>query len=101
MIELLAGVLPGGAVLGQCESKKAAKSWGHTLIAIDPEAFVDDFPAKAAAVLAAVKASGPNIRLPGESSAKTATPTSPAGSRSTPACSSSAWASRPARASPS
>ena len=27
MIELLAGVLPGGAVLGMCESKKTAKSW--------------------------------------------------------------------------
>ena len=27
MVELLAGVLPGAAVLGQCESKKAAKNW--------------------------------------------------------------------------
>lgn len=71
-VELLAGVLSGGAVLGQCESKKVAKSWGHTLIAIQPEALVDDFEAKAASVLAAVKASGPSIRLPGESSAKTA-----------------------------
>ena len=34
-VELLAGVLSGGAVLGQ-ESKLAAKSWGHTLIAINP-----------------------------------------------------------------
>ena len=35
-VELLAGALSGGAVLGQCESKKAAKSWGHTFIAIQP-----------------------------------------------------------------
>ena len=34
-VELLAGVLSGGAVLGQ-ESKLAAKSWGHTIIAINP-----------------------------------------------------------------
>ena len=61
-VEMLAGVLSGGAVLGQCESKKAAKNWGHTLIAIDPAMLVDDFDAKAASVLQAVKASGPNIR---------------------------------------
>lgn len=71
-VELLAGVLSGGAVLGQCESKKVAKSWGHTMIAIKPELLVDDFEGKAASVLAAVKASGPSIRLPGESSARTA-----------------------------
>ena len=47
MIELLAGVLPGGAVLGECSSKKEAKSWGHTLIAIRPELLVDDFESKA------------------------------------------------------
>mmetsp|Transcript_36512 Transcript_36512/g.100756 ORF Transcript_36512/g.100756 Transcript_36512/m.100756 type:complete len:100 (+) Transcript_36512:584-883(+) len=70
---MLAGVLSGGAVLGQCESKKAAKNWGHTLIAIDPAMLVDDFDAKAASVLQAVKASGPNIRIPGEKSALTAT----------------------------
>ena len=68
-VEMLAGVLSGGAVLGQCESKKAAKNWGHTLIAIQPDALVDDFEGKAASVLAAVKASGPNIRIPGEKSA--------------------------------
>lgn len=74
MVELLAGVLPGAAVLGQCESKKAAKNWGHTLIAIQPEAFVDDFPAKAQSVMNAVKDSAPagKIRLPGESSARIA-----------------------------
>jgi LDH2 family malate/lactate/ureidoglycolate dehydrogenase len=32
IVELLAGALPGAAVLGQCESKKAAKNWGHTII---------------------------------------------------------------------
>jgi len=71
-VELLAGVLSGGAVVGQCESKKLAKSWGHTMIAIQPDLLVDGFEAKAAAVLAATKASGPSIRLPGESSARTA-----------------------------
>jgi len=74
MVELLAGVLPGAAVLGQCESKKAAKNWGHTLIAIQPEALVEGFAGKAESVMAAVKASAPagNIRLPGESSARIA-----------------------------
>lgn len=72
VIELLAGVLPGAAVLGQCESKKAAKSWGHTMIAIRPDGLVDGFAEKAASVLSTVKASGPNIRLPGESSARNA-----------------------------
>lgn len=71
-VELVAGVLSGGAVLGQVESKKAAKSWGHTIIAIQPDLLVDDFEAKAASVLATVKASGAAIRVPGESSAKTA-----------------------------
>ena len=59
-------------MLGQCESKKAAKSWGHTFIAIQPSALVDDFDGKAASILAAVKASGAGIRIPGENSAKTA-----------------------------
>jgi LDH2 family malate/lactate/ureidoglycolate dehydrogenase len=72
MVELLGGVMSGGAVLGQCESKKVAKSWGHTFIAIQPEAFVEDFEGKAASVLATVKASGSSIRLPGESSARIA-----------------------------
>ncbi|KAG8470155.1 hypothetical protein KFE25_008576 [Diacronema lutheri] len=72
VIELLAGALSNAAVLGQCESKKAAKSWGHTVIAIRHEALVDGFGGKAASVLAAVKASGPSIRLPGESSARIA-----------------------------
>lgn len=71
-VELLAGALSGGAVLGECESKKVAKSWGHTMIAINPNALVDDFPSKADSIIAAVKASGDNIRIPGERSARTA-----------------------------
>jgi len=86
MVELLAGVLPGGAVLGQCESKKTAKSWGHTLIAIDPAALVDDFDAKAASVMETVKASAPAgaIRLPGESSARIAAERAAAGTMPIP-----------------
>lgn len=71
-VELLAGALSGSAVLGQVESKSAAKSWGHTFIAIQPNALVDDFPRKAASIIATVKASGENIRIPGERSAKIA-----------------------------
>lgn len=71
-VELLAGALSGGAVLGECESKKIAKNWGHTLIAIQPDALVDDFDRKAASIIAAVKASGLNIRIPGEKSVQIA-----------------------------
>ena len=71
-VELIAGALSGSAVLGQVESKIAAKSWGHTFIAIRPDALVDDFDAKAASVIAAVKASAEMIRIPGERSARTA-----------------------------
>ena len=42
------------------------------MIAIQPELLVDDFEGKAASVIAAVKGSGPSIRIPGESSAKIA-----------------------------
>lgn len=79
MVELLGGVLPGGAVVGGSQSKKEAKSWGHTFIAIQPEGLVDDFESKAAMVLEAVQASGSNIRLPGQSSAKTAAERAAAG----------------------
>merc|ERR1712054_369711 len=72
MVELMGGVLSGGAVLGQCTSKAAAKSWGHTVIAIDPTAMVDDFENKVASALAAIKASGRSVILPGERSAATA-----------------------------
>ena len=52
--------------------KKEARNWGHTFVAIRPDALVDDFDAKASSICAAVKASGPSVRIPGESSAKTA-----------------------------
>lgn len=71
-VEILAGALSGGAVLGQVESKKMAKSWGHTFIAIRHENLVDDFPSKVSSIISTVKASGDNIRIPGERSAKTA-----------------------------
>ena len=71
-VELLAGALSGSAVLGEVESKKMAKSWGHTFIEIQPNAFTDHFPRKAASVIAAVKASGMDVRIPGERSSLTA-----------------------------
>ena len=71
-VELLAGALSGSAVLGLVESKKLAQSWGHTFLAIQPDALVDDFPAKAAAIVATVRASGDAVRIPGERSAETA-----------------------------
>ena len=84
-VELLAGALSGGAVLGQVESKKTAKSWGHTFIAIQPAGLVDDFEGKAASILATVKASGAGIRIPGENSAKTAAARTAAGEMPIPA----------------
>jgi LDH2 family malate/lactate/ureidoglycolate dehydrogenase len=71
-VELLAGVLSGGAVLGQVPSKKTAKSWGHTFIAIKPALLVDDYEDKVGSVLDAVRSSGVGIRIPGERSAQTA-----------------------------
>ena len=71
-VELLAGALSGGAVLGMGPPKKEARNWGHAFVAIRPDALVDDFDAKASSICAAVKASGPSVRIPGESSAKTA-----------------------------
>ena len=49
-----------------------AKSWGHTFIAIRPQALTDNYEAKVTSILEAVKASGDNIRIPGERSAQTA-----------------------------
>jgi LDH2 family malate/lactate/ureidoglycolate dehydrogenase len=71
-VELLAGALSGSAVLGEVESKKMAKSWGHLFIAIHPDALTDHFPRKAASVIAAVKESGIDVRIPGERSSQTA-----------------------------
>jgi len=72
-VELLAGALSGAAVLGQCESKKVAKSWGHTIIAINPGALVEDYALKVDSTAMAVRESGAGLRLPGENSAKIAT----------------------------
>ena len=80
VVEMLAGALSGGAVLGQVESKKAAKSWGHTFIAIDPSALVDNFDAKSSSIVEAVKASGKAVRIPGERSARIAAERTAAGS---------------------
>jgi LDH2 family malate/lactate/ureidoglycolate dehydrogenase len=66
------GALSGGAVLGQCESKKDAKSWGQRMIAINPDALVDNFPSKVDSIIATVKESGDNIRIPGQRFARTA-----------------------------
>ena len=71
-VELLAGALSGGAVLGQVESKKTAKSWGHTFLAIQPDFLVDDFGTRAESILQTVKASGEGIRIPGERSSQIA-----------------------------
>mmetsp|Transcript_3877 Transcript_3877/g.7473 ORF Transcript_3877/g.7473 Transcript_3877/m.7473 type:complete len:403 (+) Transcript_3877:78-1286(+) len=72
VVELLAGGMTGGAVLGQIESKKTAKNWGHLFIAIKPDALVDDFPSKVESIIEAVKQSGTGIRIPGERSNLTA-----------------------------
>ena len=71
-VELLAGALSGSAVIGQCDSKKSAKNWGHTFIAIQPDGLVDDFESKSASVISSVKDSGHDIRIPGERSSVTA-----------------------------
>ena len=83
-IELLAGAMPGGAVLGQCASKLEAKSWGHTMIAIDPNALTDDFEAKAESIITTVKASTPGMRIPGEVEAKIAADRTAAGAMPVP-----------------
>lgn len=78
-VELLAGALSGAAVLGQVESKKAAKSWGHTVLAVQPGMLVDGFPSRATSILETIKASGDDIRIPGERSAKIAAERTAAG----------------------
>jgi LDH2 family malate/lactate/ureidoglycolate dehydrogenase len=75
-VELLAGVLSGSAVLGQCPSKKEAKSWGHCFIAINPNLLVDDYPQKVTSVIETVRQSAPDgnnvVRIPGQRSIQTA-----------------------------
>lgn len=71
-VELLAGALSGGAVLGQVESKRIAQNWGHTFVAIRPDDLVDNFPTKSASILQTVRASGDTVRIPGDRSAFTA-----------------------------
>lgn len=67
MVELLASVLPGAAVVGK-DFKRAAKNWGNVIICFDPELLQDraSFMRKVAIVTAHVKQSGPNVILPGE-----------------------------------
>ena len=80
MIELLCAALSGGAVLGQVDAKKTAKSWGHNVIAIDPTAMIDGFPARAASIIQTVASSHPDgVRLPGDSSNAIADKNSKAG----------------------
>ena len=71
VVELLAGGLSGGAVLGQVESKKTAKSWGHQFIAINPHVLTDNYEAKVASIITTVRNSGSGIRIPSERSTKT------------------------------
>ena len=47
-----------------------AKSWGHTFIVIRPDDRTDHFR-KASSVIATVKASGIDVRIPGERSSQT------------------------------
>lgn len=70
-VELLAGALSGSAVLGQVESKKVAKSWGHTFIAISPKMLVDEYETKVTSILDTVRSSGVGVRIPGERSTQT------------------------------
>jgi len=72
MVEILAGALSGGATLGMVDSKAAAKSWGHTIIAIMPGPLTDGFEDKVASICSTVKSSGENVRLPSESSSSIA-----------------------------
>jgi len=68
IVELLGGVLPGAAIPGQEKTKAVQKSWGNTIIAIDPALLYPDvqgYKEKVAAVCAHVKGSG-SVKLPGE-----------------------------------
>jgi L-2-hydroxycarboxylate dehydrogenase (NAD+) len=68
VVELLGGVLPGGATAGGAVSKKEAKNWANTVIAIDPALLMDlgEFKQKVKQVCAHVKSTGERVLLPGE-----------------------------------
>ena len=68
IVELLGGVLPGGTQPGGPVSKKLAKNWANTVIAIDPALIMDvePFKARVRAVCAHVKSTGGSVLLPGE-----------------------------------
>lgn len=71
MVELLCAALSGGAVLGEGEPKKTAKSWGHNVICIDPNVMHEGFAGRAASIIKTVATSHPDgVRLPGQSSAE-------------------------------
>jgi len=76
-VEILAGALSGAAVLGTAgtsPTKKEAKSWGHTFVAIDPSQLVDDFPLRVESIVRAIRQSSDMgmVRIPGERSIQTA-----------------------------
>ena len=66
IVELLASVLPGAAVVGR-DFKRAAKNWGNVILAFDPGLLHDPaaFARKVAIVTGHVKSVG-NVTLPGE-----------------------------------
>ena len=64
-VELLAGALSGGAVVGQ-EVKKEAKNWGHLFLCVKPDALVDDSTRRPPP---SVKLSRTRERVPGDRSA--------------------------------
>ena len=68
IIELLGGVLPGGAFPGGPQSKKDAKNVGNMVMAMDPNllADVDDFKTKVGLACAALRRTGANVMLPGD-----------------------------------
>lgn len=80
MVELLCAALSGGAVLGEVEAKKTAKSWGHNVICIDPDVMHEGFAGRAASIIKTVAGSHPDgVRLPGQSSSETAVKNETAG----------------------
>ena len=68
MIDMFAGLLSGAAYLDEVGFLKSAKmNVGQIFIAIDPKKiYGDDFYAQIDAYIRKVKASGDNVRLPGE-----------------------------------